>query len=561
MVRQAGRTTAVEDWKRIVGDPYVLTGQEIPERYHLACIPGSKLPVAVVCPGDVGEVRAVVRAASRYRMPLYPISTGKNWGYGTASPVGHDNVILDLGRLKRIVEVNVESAYAVIEPGVTQRQLYEYLRDNDLPLHISPTGAGPDCSVLANTLERGFGITPGGRHVNAATGLEVVLADGRLLKTGFGHYEGARSTYVYNHGLGPFLDGLFCQSNLGVVVRMGLELERTPPAFEAFYAKISSTEKLTAVLEMVRELRLRGVLNAPVNFLHRDRSLAMSKRREEVRQNPAYRRRTPAWAMAGSLSGDKGMVAAAKKALRRALRGQVSQLVFLNERRLRWLERFPRLFGLASGMDPAETLPLLRKGFGIMRGRPSEVSMPLCYWRARKAAPDQKAEPSIDPAKDRCGLMWFAPISPCTAADVERLKRTADEIFARHGFDNMPTITALTARALAWTMPILFDRENPRETQQAAKCHAELVAACRKAGYLPYRTGVDGMRELISTDDVFWRTIARLKRALDPAGILAPGRYAPDEDDAAGDEEAPLRLSARCRSAREARRPFTASAT
>ena len=122
-------------------------------------------------------------------MPVYPISCGKNWGYGDACAPAAGSAILDLGRMNRILEVNRELAYCVIEPGVTQGQLFNYLRDNKTGLWMDATAAGPESSLVGNTADRGFGHTRYGDHFLTCSGMEIVLADGRVLNTGFGHFR------------------------------------------------------------------------------------------------------------------------------------------------------------------------------------------------------------------------------------------------------------------------------------------------------------------------------------------------------------------------------------
>ena len=60
---------------------------------------------AIVAPQSTEEVRAVVRIANELAVPLWPISRGKNFGYGGAAPVLGGSVILDLTRMNRIIEV------------------------------------------------------------------------------------------------------------------------------------------------------------------------------------------------------------------------------------------------------------------------------------------------------------------------------------------------------------------------------------------------------------------------------------------------------------------------
>src|SRR3954469_23559789 len=151
----------------VLGAEHVLAGQAAESRYG-ACTQSVKRRIAAaVRPGSVEQIQQIVRLAAAHGLALYPFSTGKNWGYGSAQPMRDNNVIVDLGRMNRIIEVNTELAYAVLEPGVTQRQLYEHLQAHQTPLSLNPTGAGPDCSILGNTLERGFGIGPNGDHFQA----------------------------------------------------------------------------------------------------------------------------------------------------------------------------------------------------------------------------------------------------------------------------------------------------------------------------------------------------------------------------------------------------------
>lgn len=83
---------------------------------------------AVMNPRSVSEVQGLVQLANRYRIPLWPTSIGRNSGYGGAAPRMRGSVVIDLGKhMNQVLEVNVDAAYAVVEPGVTFAGLYEYL--------------------------------------------------------------------------------------------------------------------------------------------------------------------------------------------------------------------------------------------------------------------------------------------------------------------------------------------------------------------------------------------------------------------------------------------------
>ena len=110
------------------------------------------------------------------------------------------------------------------------------------------TGAGPDASVLGNVVERGFGHTPYGDRFLHSCGMEVVLADGRVLKTGFGAYENAKARHVHRWGIGPSLDGLFTQSNFGIVTKMTVWLVPAPEACQAFAFSIPNDEDMEKIV-------------------------------------------------------------------------------------------------------------------------------------------------------------------------------------------------------------------------------------------------------------------------------------------------------------------------
>jgi hypothetical protein len=100
--------------------------------------------------------------------------------------------------------------------------------------------------------------------------MEVVLATGEVLRTGFGHYGGAKATNVYKWGLGPYLDGLFTQSNFGIVTKIGVSLMPVPEAFEACYFSCNSEGQLGPLIEGIQQLIVWGTFQGPMNLLHRN---------------------------------------------------------------------------------------------------------------------------------------------------------------------------------------------------------------------------------------------------------------------------------------------------
>jgi len=107
----AAISTALDEFRTAVGSAHLTTTADALKAAATATFATTAAVGAIIRPGSRDEVQQCVRIANRYGVPLYPISTGKNWGYGSRAPV-RDGVILDLGRLNRIVDFDEAMAQA-----------------------------------------------------------------------------------------------------------------------------------------------------------------------------------------------------------------------------------------------------------------------------------------------------------------------------------------------------------------------------------------------------------------------------------------------------------------
>ena len=525
--------------RTVVGDAHVADDGATLARYARSTAGRGTVPLAVVRPGSRAEVVALVDLARRYRTPLYPVSTGKNWGYGDACAVTDGQVVLELARMNRIVQVDPQLAYAVIEPGVTQQQLADFLRERGIGLWIDCTGAGPDTSFLGNILERGFGHSPYGNRLAHIAGMQVVLASGEVLDTGFGHYPNARTTHLFPYGVGPFLDGLFTQSNFGVVTQVGIWLMPRAECINHFICTVPAHEDIAEVVDALRPLRLDGTLRSIVHIgndlrvlsggctFPREQAAGQSMLPPGVRGAMRARAGAGAWTVSGALYGSALQVAAARAALKKALRGTPATSTFLTERKLRqgaWMASLLGAFG--GGARLRARVALGNALFAMNRGVPNGRFLAGAYWRRRGGLP-VGFPAQADPAADNCGLLWVSPVLPMRGADVLALHALAAPIFAHHRFDLFATFSMINERALGGVLTVAYDKEDPAEAERAQACHAALFDAVMRAGYIPYRVGIGSMAALDPHGDVYWKTVSKIKRALDPDGIIAPGRYEP----------------------------------
>ncbi len=179
-------------------------------------------PDCIVTPECKDDILKVIGFANKYKIALTPVIANTNIG-GLAIP-NKGGIILNLKKMNRIVEVNEEDMYAVLEPGVTFGQLKEYLDGHHPSLRFGYPLSPPYTSVVANCLLDGLGnlSLAHGSMSSWVNGMEVALASGELLKTGSGAY----TKFWYSRSPLPDLSGLFInfQGTTGIVTQMSVQL-------------------------------------------------------------------------------------------------------------------------------------------------------------------------------------------------------------------------------------------------------------------------------------------------------------------------------------------------
>jgi 4-cresol dehydrogenase (hydroxylating) len=534
---------ALSAWRASLGSDRVLDATGARQRYGVDTSGQGRTVLAGLLINERTEVSAALEIARRYRIPLYPISTGNNWGYGGASPVLDGCVVLDLSGMNRIIEVDQELGLVTLEPGVTQGELREYLDRHGLSFMVPTTGAGPNCSLIGNALERGYGITPYADHFGAVTALEAMLPDGRLYRSALAELGAGTLDRAFKWGLGPYLDGLFAQGNIGVVTQMTIALARRPERIEAFFFGIAEDAGLeAAVLAVQGILRIIGGMVGAINLMNERRVLTMTVPYPEDRagghgilpqdvvRDLAHRHQIRAWMGVGALYGDPKVVKAARQVVRRLLRPVADRIVFVTPERSAFLGRLvrsvPVLSSIANLFGVADIPTLLRaidQALEVMAGRPSQVALPLAYWRTGRPYP----EGTLNPARDGSGLIWYSPLVPMKPAAVRNYVAMVHEVCLSHGIEPLITLTSLTDRCFDSTVPLLFDRDDTDHTARAAACFDALFEAGRSQGCMSYRLGIQSMRRVTDMPSPFWDLVGTIKSAIDPYRIISPGRYEP----------------------------------
>jgi 4-cresol dehydrogenase (hydroxylating) len=524
----------------VLGAENVCTSAGDLDRYSRCTIPWQSVCAAVVFPASTEEVAAVVRIAARHRLPLWPSSTGLNWGYGTTLAIADGAIVMILKRMNRVLEVNEELAYAVIEPGVTYAQFNQHLRSKGYRLWVDCTDGSGQGSVIGNALERGVGETPYGDHFGNLCGLEVVLPDGELVHVG-GAIQGLKTWHTHKWGVGPYLEGMFTQSNFGIVTRAGVWLMPQPESYNSFVYEIRDERHRPKVLDAFRHLALTGVVNTKLHMINDFVSMTILTQRisEQVpQQGPlsdadlaALRRKygIAPWSCAGGIYGTRAQVRLQRALLRKALT-PYGRLIFISDSLLPYLQRlidwswksplFRRLteLGARTSLPVLESAPYVHK---ILQGIPTEFFVKHAYYRYRRPRPVGDAQP----ARDRCGLIWFAPILPFSNAEVWPFLDACKPRFAAHGFDFYVAMLLMNPRSVICLMAIIYDKEDADETAHSEQLYEELLAIMRAGHFQQYRAGLQSWGDLFRDAPEMQRLNARIKTALDPYDILAPGRY------------------------------------
>lgn len=524
---------AIRDWQALLGNDNVLIGSAAQAAYG-ADTTGARCTIpAGIRVSDRALLPEAVRIAQRCGRSLYPISTGRNWGYGTALPVRDGCVIVDLSGMDQIVFTDHEMGVVSVEPGVTQAMLAAHLEEKGLPFMVPVTGAGPSCSLVGNALERGYGITPHTDHFAAVTDLEAVLPDGSIYMTAMREAGGDDLARLFKWGIGAYSAGLFSQSGFGIVTQMSIQLARRPECIKVCLFSLKDDALLEAAVARIRTIigKLPGTVGG-INLMNRHRVLAMSAPYPadrvvgglipaDVIAELGGQYQIMPWTGFGTLYGTRRMVAAAQKEIRQALAGVASRLLFLTPSHADTLLKGARWIPGLAGKRLGSTAATLARSLELVAGRPNETALPLAYWRNRS---NQVSTPR-DPARDGCGLIWYAPLVPMRPQGAREFVDMVTKVTRDFEIEPLLTFTSLSDKLFDSTVPLLFDRADQDSTDRAHACYLKLIECGKDKGWFPYRVGVGGMQALADVTPNSRAFHERLRQGIDPHDLMAPGRY------------------------------------
>jgi len=432
-------------------------------------------------------------------------------------------------------KISVNHPVAVIEPGVTQGQLYDFLQANCPELTFNVTGSARDTSIIGNALDRGVGYF--GPRKDDLFGLEVVCGSGQVIRTGFRRL-GDDSPLADSHpnGLGPMLDGLFSQGNFGIVTSACFRLLPRRPKEVAVSLALRNSVDLAAFIDELCRLKRDGLLASVTHIGNKARSqvslmYGMTQYLEQscgfkpaaalIEAERALRLVAPSeWTSLGAVTGNQGQVRAAlgeiKQRMRKLARVMVvsAGLLDIGFKLTHALRFMP--FARAN----AAAISAIRPLHGLALGVPTDAAIDNLLWKFGRS--DLQA---VDLDQSNCGLLFISPALPQDGALVTQVIGELNAIGLEHGHTLYITVNIETPTSLVAIINLLYNRSEADAVDKAHRCADALLAHIHANGLEVYRARTDMMAELVARDPEYWKLVRNLKQTLDPDNVIAPGRY------------------------------------
>lgn len=445
------------------------------------------------------QVQLLVKLAHSHNFSLYPISRGRNLGYGFNFPCNQEQVVIDLAYFKQIGDYDAELGEVRIETGVTQEQLYLFLQDK--PYLMDSTGAGPLASVLGNALDGGIGYSPYGAKRYAIFDLEVVLANGEIIYTG------------HPFAIGPSLTPLFVQGNFGIVLSGKLRLFPQPECLLGLIIQVKAKETLPEVLAGLKSLKINGEVKNIIHFANPMRVFMSSVSLE----NPRYasllakdlisETDIPSqdyWTGFGALMGDRDLIKVYRRKIYKTI-GKLAKITLMDEGKVRLLRRFIAPFspGLEDKLAGVEQLIKLQSGYPIAKPWDN------VRWRYQSI--------------EATGIIWVGVLIPNKSEVINNFYRELEIIFNEAKLELPVTLSLFEPQSLVGIITIFYSRLEQESQQKAHNVYGEVLKMVARQGLSLYRQAI--LPEYTGIPPEKLAFLQQIKAGVDSQGIIAPGKY------------------------------------
>jgi len=336
--------------------------------------------------------------------------------------------------------------------------------------------------------------------------MEVVLANGEIMRTGMGALPGSKTWQQYRYGFGPYVDGMFSQSNFGIVTKMGFWLYPEPEAYMTGTVAVAKHDDIVPLVTNLAYLMNSGIVlgtttvGSPLNFV-RDPALAALRAKpggaspQELEQYAAQKN-LPYWSVELPFYGPAKVVAA---------QWQYAK------------QRFSAIAGAKFQDGKTTTFPL-----------PADA--PIQFPASVAIGVPNLAVFGVGSARSE-GHIWFSPIIPMTGEAVLEARRVFEDTYREMGMPTGPMFFLGPSSnyprcfLVLFGFPIEHDVEKNRTNREHFK---RLIKIAAEHGWGEYRTHTAFMDTVMDAYSFNNHALRRfhetIKDAVDPNGILSPGR-------------------------------------
>ncbi len=434
------------------------------------------------------------------------VSTGNNWGYGCGAPSVDNSLVINLSKCNQILDFDSYHGIVTIGPGVTYGQLAAFLKHKGgnwiAPVH----GGGPDCSVLGNALERGYGITPHSDHFGAIQSLSAILNNGEMYEGALKNLGQERLDKLFRYGIGPYTDGLFSQSGIGIVTEMTIRLSAKPAYVEMFYINLMDEKSLIAAVEAIKNCKKQlGSCVGGINLINKERFLSMLMdyplekvhsgeplSRSEIEAAAKKYMVTP-WFVVGMMYGEKGIVKEAKKIVQKNFKHIRKRTFFFNTSNKIFFGLIGKILAKLGMHEKSLMIGKLFEAYDVLLGNPNNVALRLSYWKNPNK--ELVKQENLNPNRDNCGLIWYAPLVEMQGEKVQEYTQFIRESAEKFRLNALITLTTVDDLCFDSTIPILFNKDNEQDSDRAYRFYRYLLAEGAKRGFFPYRLNIETQKE------------------------------------------------------------------
>lgn len=513
--------SALKEFAAAIGDKHVYSSEDDVGLYRDAYTPAwgedyELTASAAVAPSSAEEVSAIVKIANKYMLPLYAVSTGRNLGYGGSAPTLTGSVVVDLKRMDKIHEIDDKRNFCVVEPGVAYFDLYAEIQAQGKKVLVDCPDPGWG-SLIGNALDRGVGyMMPMYRdHWNAHCGLEAVLPNGEIVRTGMFAMDKAETYGENKYGFGPMIDGLFSQGNFGIVTRMAFWMMPEPKHFLAGRIKIMKHADMIPLIDHLNYIEDQGLCGQ----IQWGTPLVLNPNKID-----------PELAKIHAQPGN----------------GSVEDFeAYAAERNLPFFWADIRFYGTKKTceaqweMTQEECADIPGVQFELI----SDLAFPMDEEKLKSVTshvtvgvPEMSIF-SIGARSDllptpRDGHLWFAPLVPRDGKSIAKAQKVFAEAFKELGLPS--SVGPFTAprtwiyRSYVLVLSLGVSRSDPEANKRSIAAFRRLVEVAAEHGWAEYRSAPLFQDQVSDTynfnNNMLKRVQEQLKDCIDPNGIISPGR-------------------------------------